>query len=93
MPYVGPGLGPAERVPLLRVQLRCLPGRAGPARPLAEWIVDGRPEWDLWSLDPRRYGAYADQRYVVDRAVKEVYQQRVRGPLPGARNGRKAARG
>ncbi|HEX3499934.1 MAG TPA: glycine cleavage T C-terminal barrel domain-containing protein [Stellaceae bacterium] len=36
-------------------------------------IVDGKAEWDLWGFDHRRYGAYADTRYVTDKAV-ELYQ-------------------
>lgn len=48
----------------------CQGGGAG--KTLAEWIVDGRPEWDMWTMDSRRYGHYADQDYVVDRA-KELY--------------------
>jgi len=48
----------------------CQGGGAG--KTLAEWIVDGRPEWDMWSMDSRRYGEYADQDYVVERAA-ELY--------------------
>ena len=48
----------------------CQGGGAG--KTVAEWVVDGRPEWDMWSMDARRYGHYADQDYVVDRA-KELY--------------------
>lgn len=48
----------------------CQGGGAG--KTVAEWIIDGRPEWDMWSMDSRRFGHYADQDYVVDRA-KELY--------------------
>ncbi len=48
----------------------CQGGGAG--KTLAEWIVDGRPEWDMWTMDARRYGHYADQDYVVERAA-ELY--------------------
>lgn len=48
----------------------CQGGGAG--KTVAEWIVDGRPEWDMWSMDARRYGEYADQDYVVERAT-ELY--------------------
>jgi len=50
----------------------CQGGGAG--KTLSEWIIDGRPEWDMWTMDSRRYGDYADQDYVVDRA-KELYGQ------------------
>lgn len=45
----------------------------GSGKTLAEWIVEGRPEWDLWGFDPRRYTDYATKRYVVERAV-ELYE-------------------
>ncbi len=48
----------------------CQGGGAG--KTLAEWIVDGRPEWDMWAMDARRYGHYADQDYVVEKAT-ELY--------------------
>ncbi len=50
----------------------CQGGGAG--KTVSEWIIDGRPEWDMWSMDSRRYGHYADQNYVVDKAV-ELYGQ------------------
>jgi dimethylglycine dehydrogenase len=45
----------------------------GAGKATAEWILDGRPEWDLWSIDRRRYKEYATFQYTVDKAV-EVYQ-------------------
>ena len=45
----------------------------GAGKALAEWVIDGAPEWDLWALDPRRFGDYATQAYTVARAV-DVYQ-------------------
>ena len=27
----------------------------GAGKVLAEWIVEGAPEWDMWAVDPRRY--------------------------------------
>ena len=35
----------------------------GAGKVLAEWIVDGQTEWDMWAVDPRRYTDYADQDY------------------------------
>lgn len=57
----------------------CQSGGAGKA--IAEWIIDGKPAMDLWSLDPRRYTDYADQPYVVDRAL-EIYQDEYAIHLP-----------
>jgi len=48
-------------------------GAGGIGKVLAEWIVDGEPEWDVWKMDVRRFGAhYRSRRYALDRAY-EVY--------------------
>jgi dimethylglycine dehydrogenase len=40
----------------------------------AEWIVDGQPSDNMWELDVRRFGPYANSTsYLVDRAV-EVFE-------------------
>lgn len=39
---------------------------------MAQWIVDGHPELDLFELDPRRFGDYADLAHTVAKAT-EVY--------------------
>jgi dimethylglycine dehydrogenase len=44
----------------------------GAGKVLAEWIVDGETEWDMWAVDPRRYTDYTDHQYCVDKG-KEVY--------------------
>lgn len=44
----------------------------GAGKVLAEWITDGAPEWDMWSCDPRRFTAYADQAYANAKGV-EIY--------------------
>jgi glycine cleavage system T protein len=52
-----------------------LAGAGGIGKAMAEWIIDGHPEWDLWRLDVRRFGAnYASQAYNVARTV-ETYAQ------------------
>ncbi|MFK7861209.1 MAG: FAD-dependent oxidoreductase [Granulosicoccus sp.] len=72
LPYVGPAFNMPNFFHMNAFSFGiCQSGGAGKA--IAEWIVDGKPEWDLWSLDPRRYTDYADQPYVVDRAL-ELYQ-------------------
>jgi 4-methylaminobutanoate oxidase (formaldehyde-forming) len=48
-------------------------GAGGIGKVLAEWIVEGEPEWDVWKMDVRRFGAhYRSRRYARDRAY-EVY--------------------
>ena len=44
----------------------------GSGKVLAEWIVDGAPEWDMWAVDPRRYTDYTDHDYCVAKGM-EVY--------------------
>lgn len=44
----------------------------GAGKVMAEWIVDGGTEWDMWSCDPRRFTAYADQDYTNQKGL-EVY--------------------
>jgi dimethylglycine dehydrogenase len=45
----------------------------GAGKTLAEWVAKGEPEWDFWSLDPRRYSGYATKSYVVAKA-RELYE-------------------
>jgi dimethylglycine dehydrogenase len=45
----------------------------GAGKTLAEWVVQGEPEWDMWALDPRRYAGYATKTYALVKAV-ETYQ-------------------
>jgi glycine cleavage system aminomethyltransferase T/glycine/D-amino acid oxidase-like deaminating enzyme len=48
-------------------------GAGGVGKVIAEWIVEGEPEWDVWKMDVRRFGAhYRSRGYARDRAY-EVY--------------------
>jgi dimethylglycine dehydrogenase len=42
----------------------------GAGKVLAEWVTEGETEWDMWSCDPRRYTAYADQDYTNAKAME-----------------------
>lgn len=44
----------------------------GAGKVMAEWIVDGFTEWDMWAVDPRRYTDYTDQDYCNQKGM-EVY--------------------
>ncbi|HUF87422.1 MAG TPA: FAD-dependent oxidoreductase [Thermohalobaculum sp.] len=44
----------------------------GAGKVLAEWLVDGGTEWDMWACDPRRFGPWADLDYTRAKAI-EVY--------------------
>ena len=48
-------------------------GSGGVGKMIAQWIVEGEPELDLWHMDMRRFGAYtASRRYIATR-VHEIY--------------------
>lgn len=71
-PYIGPEPG-------LRNFFHCntfsfgITQAGGAGKALAEWVVHGQTEWDLWSVDRRRYTDYATTPYTVAKAI-EVYQ-------------------
>ena len=50
-----------------------LAGAGGVGKVMAEWIVDGQPEWDLWHMDIRRFNRhYKSQRYALGRAYEAL---------------------
>jgi glycine cleavage system T protein len=52
-----------------------LAGAGGMGKVMAEWIVDGSPEWDMWRLDVRRFGPnYNSLEYARVRTF-ETYTQ------------------
>lgn len=52
-----------------------LAGAGGMGKVMAEWIVDGSPEWDTWRLDVRRFGPnYNSLEYARARTF-ETYTQ------------------
>ncbi|MEM7170004.1 MAG: FAD-dependent oxidoreductase [Pseudomonadota bacterium] len=42
----------------------------GAGKVLSEWIVEGGTEWDMWAVDPRRFGGWADQDYTLAKALE-----------------------
>jgi dimethylglycine dehydrogenase len=44
----------------------------GAGKILAEWVTESETEWDMWSIDPRRYTGYVDEDYAVKKAI-EIY--------------------
>ena len=79
-PYIGPEPG-------LRNFFHCnnfsfgITQGGGAGKALAEWVVHGQTEWDLWSLDRRRYTDYASTAYTVAKAI-EVYQNEYASSFP-----------
>ncbi len=69
LPLVGPARG-------LRDFYHCcafsfgIAQAGGAGKVIAEYILDGAPEWDMWAIDPRRYAGYATKAYAVARAVE-----------------------
>ncbi len=52
-----------------------LAGAGGVGKVMGEWIVDGRPEWDVWPLDVRRFGRqYRSQAYTLVRSYEALSQ-------------------
>jgi len=42
----------------------------GAGKVLAEWVMHGETEWDMWACDPRRYTAHADHDFTLAKAVE-----------------------
>ena len=80
LPYVGPAHG-------LKNFYHCntfsfgIAQAGGAGKALAEWVVKDGPEWDLWSLDPRRFTGYATRTYTIAKAV-ETYQHEYAPAFP-----------
>jgi glycine cleavage system aminomethyltransferase T/glycine/D-amino acid oxidase-like deaminating enzyme len=50
-----------------------LAGAGGIGKVMGEWIVDGKPEWDVWPLDVRRFGRqYRSQAYTLARSYESL---------------------
>ncbi len=60
----------------------------GAGEMIAQWIVEGRPELDLWPLDIRRFGPHhATRAFMYPRAVEHYahhYKMRYPGQEPGS---------
>ncbi len=53
-----------------------LAGAGGIGKVMAEWIIEGQPEWDVWHMDVRRFGSnYASQDYVLARTLETASWQ------------------
>jgi dimethylglycine dehydrogenase len=72
LPYLGPAHGLANFYHCNTFSFG-IAQAGGAGKALAEWVTNGGPEWDLWALDPRRFGAYATTTYSVAKAI-ETYR-------------------
>ena len=79
IPYAPDGLPLLGPVPGLRNAFEAcaftfgIVQAGGAGKIMADIIVEGEPEWDMWSLDPRRYTGYATKSYCQAKAV-ETYE-------------------
>ena len=72
LPYLGPAHGLANFFHCNTFSFG-IAQAGGAGKALAEWVVQGAPEWELWCVDPRRYTGYATRSYVIAKAT-ETYQ-------------------
>jgi dimethylglycine dehydrogenase len=71
-PLIGPAWGVAN-VWLNEGHSFGITAAGGAGWQLAEWIVEGEPGIDMLAVDPRRFGAYTSQRYLVKKN-EETYR-------------------
>src|SRR5579872_1531747 len=80
LPYVGPAHGLSQFFHCNTFSFG-IAQAGGAGKALAEWVIDGGPQWDLWMLDPRRFTDYATRTYTLAKAV-ETYQQEYAPAFP-----------
>ena len=68
-PLVGPVFGLDNAWMLTGSSMGVMEG-GGAGRFLADWMVDGVPPMDALAVDPRRFGAWADRDYRVEKATE-----------------------
>ena len=68
-----------------------LAGAGGIGKVMGEWIVDGRPEWDVWPLDLRRFGRQYSEPGLHARALVRGVVAVLRHQVPGRGEARRTA--
>ena len=71
LPLVGPAPGLRNAFEACAFTFGIVQG-GGAGKVLADWIVEGETEWDMWAIDPRRFTDFATRTYAIAKA-KEVY--------------------
>ena len=65
-----------------------LAGAGGIGKVMGEWIVDGRPEWDVWPLDLRRFG----RQYAASPTRSRARTRRCRSTTTSSTRARRSRR-
>ncbi|MBC6408503.1 MAG: FAD-dependent oxidoreductase [Rhodobacteraceae bacterium] len=74
-PLVGPVRGKRNYWAACAVMAGFLQG-GGVGKSLAEWIIHGEPEADVYGMDVARYGAYAQNRRYIRETTGQFYSRR-----------------
>ena len=74
-PLVGPVPGKRGYWVACGVMAGFLQG-GGVGKSLAEWIIHGEPEADVWGMDIARYGAFASNRQYIRETTGQFYTRR-----------------
>ena len=48
----------------------------GVGKTLAEWMIEGEPETDAWSMDVARYGKFAENKRYIQETTGQFYSRR-----------------
>ncbi len=80
LPYVGPAHGLPNFYHCNTFSFG-IAQAGGAGKALAEWIIQGAPEWDLWCVDPRRFTHYATRNFTLAKAT-ETYQNEYAPAFP-----------
>ncbi len=74
-PLVGPVPGKRGYWTACAVMAGFLQG-GGVGKSLAEWMIHGEPEADVWSMDVARYGKFAENRQYIKETTGQFYSRR-----------------
>ena len=74
-PLVGPVPGKRGYWSACAVMAGFLQG-GGVGKTLAEWMIEGEPETDAWSMDVARYGQYAENKKYIRETTGQFYSRR-----------------
>lgn len=83
-PDGNPLIGPVRGVNNYWLACGCMAGFSqcgGMALALAQWMIDGEPEEDVYAMDIARFGDFATQAYTLETS-RQFYEWRFRVPFP-----------